>query len=871
MPRFTSPFHKSGSFADAPDWLIDEGRKLLGYLDQQRALSGIQTISQSRSYGGGYSVTASFFGNIAKVTYTVGSTSGEVEDESYMDGFVVSPPEIYIQPTNRFVVIQGISGTNAPASYFYDDTTAPSPPTDITVLYQKTDSNSEPLFQDGFLNSYTPPHADGLQYFGNIDWRNSDESLICTWIGPSARYFGISAQVLPYVFFHGQILFDCGVLADAGFFGDTSSYAASYAGRRGAVTGACIAQESGKFYLYVVVRFGAAAYGDAHRKEFLVKLDTVAADHRGDGQEMAAIWKLAPAVLPSTLDGNPAIVWSQDLDINTDDVYHPWFFNQSAAEARCIRYHGEFYQSGNMIECVLKIDDDRAHATYTEIARDATTVTTTQVEDPYNVISTYRLNRQTPQGGAVPTGTCTGGEITPLVPPTVSPSSTYYAPDNGGGTLTPDSRACFYGYGTTGKEQITSAATNPWLVVAVDYRDDVPVYAYWQVATQTQQSATAATGFDGSYQTYAYAISGSWGSDLHSNWTETTYLTSSISELLEMRGVTGGLKTDWTELNATSSRTRTFSGSGNGLTVESGTGTIYFNDCSSPYGTSTSSFTTNATYNSQGQISDAAVSQTLYVLYLDLRSKFLSYALSEASSQIAFQQAPFTQTTTQTSGSPAPTPLPTIPFTYTQSLVERTTYKVILADQELASSSSVTESIIPPPLSQPFVIAYLGGDSYTLSPSTTMTTWPWAGLASSQYLATYITGYNAGVISVGAVTVGNTTTCHEQSTAPVITTTIVHIGRPLPNSGPNPANTWAADDLVIGDGSTAFRLHRFSGSWQTYKNAWCFSQAMPINNPSIRNYVYKTSDNADLHNSTNTVGATSDYMAPIWVLPKVTY
>ena len=83
MPRFTSPHHKAGDFLDAPEWLVDEGRKLLGYLDQQRRVSGVKTISQTRDFPDGSQVTAAFFGDVPKVTYRFSPPeSGEKVEET---------------------------------------------------------------------------------------------------------------------------------------------------------------------------------------------------------------------------------------------------------------------------------------------------------------------------------------------------------------------------------------------------------------------------------------------------------------------------------------------------------------------------------------------------------------------------------------------------------------------------------------------------------------------------------------------------------------------------------------------------------------------------------------------------------------------
>ena len=96
-----------GDTADRPD-LLDLGKKLLGYLDNQRTLSGVPTMGVQTTLPDGSVVWARWLGNLPEIMVKEGS--GGAEDVLYL--FITSDAGLLIYDMAKQVKIATITGLN---------------------------------------------------------------------------------------------------------------------------------------------------------------------------------------------------------------------------------------------------------------------------------------------------------------------------------------------------------------------------------------------------------------------------------------------------------------------------------------------------------------------------------------------------------------------------------------------------------------------------------------------------------------------------------------------------------------------------------------------------------------------------------------
>lgn len=184
----------------------------------------------------------------------------------------------------------------------------PSVRTPWTTWYFEEEADGWPDVV-GKKRLYEEAYPNGLNYFGNVDWRGSLDTegrqLSCSWYGLPGRYWGQapSSGVQKYVFFQGQILLDTGV-----YFGANPTPDERLTWE---VRGAAMRKIDGTQWLYVM--HVKAALGD----HALIRYPMVEPATSGDA------WSLGDAY---------EIAWSATLD----DYYGFWFFNASCTEASAI-------------------------------------------------------------------------------------------------------------------------------------------------------------------------------------------------------------------------------------------------------------------------------------------------------------------------------------------------------------------------------------------------------------------------------------------------------------------------------------------------------------------------------------------------------
>lgn len=819
-------------------------RKLGEQLDRSGALSGARSVD----YEPGVKISVFWAMGIPSIEIEV---TGEAQTPpvatEYIDGFVVCPSPNTVSPPSQYIVLQPDpgKGTDDWVSYFYDATTEPSSPSFRLNIY-KTDHIGRPLFEDGTLNEDSithlpiPPHQDGLQNFGNVDWRNQDESLIVTWVGPAGRYlFTTSAAganlplVGPYVFVHGQQLFDCSVLASGGFFGSLTDYATDYAGRTGTITGACIASDpSGNLALFCFVRLGTqnvtALTTNRRRTEYLLRLQIESADTRGYAIPTASIFKLSAPVSPSTYDGSPVILWTQELSETSNednDDLHPWFFNQSGTQARCVRTDSTFLTTRYIHEKIVTIDPHTGDGSLVTNDSSFSTYTDTTVTDNYHTIA----------DGSIPYG-------------------------DGVETIYPDGNSvpfghedCWQGYSTETIITENKTESSPDQLAFVDFRDDVVVYGYWKTPTLSRTDTATIPTLTGS-STVTLGSSLTVGSTTVTDETITQSFDVSHTANATSTGITNGIKTDWGEFLAESTFVQTHSASAS----SSQTTTITYTNVS---GTIHETDTISGSSTGEGTITETTVDRTFNLIYLDLRYKWVSYSIDYTTtvltSTLALTTVAISDTQSGTYGSvPVLTTWSSTSLSPVKTVREDIDYYITLDGVELAHTSVNMQATTTTTGSGT-------GLPTTFSFFTDARTW--------QSWATFTFFFSGGdtpstvPLAVPADTSGGG--CSMGDISPV-TTTSTGNGSATVGAGVDHRSVYALISVTVGNVDAPATIQMF-GSMQTYKGSWCLSQAMPDGVVTTQNYVFKNAGGMDMKVYTNDTSAT--YMHPIWVLPKVTY
>lgn len=577
-PRYADWAHKrfEGDPALAAQHL-PYARKLLGYLAQQRANGG-QASEITRTLKDGTVVRAEFIGEQPRVTITARSNR-ELAPLDVLDGFVVSPGGVG-GPTDYTEVVLEPAGADEWRVGFYSIATVP-------------------LAYPAKYLTYAPLFPDGLKTWGNVDWRNTKETRLVSWDGSPTRYFDSGGSTSTKVYFKGALLVDLASYLPA--LGLTSNGAW--------VTGAALAGGDALHLLVVLSRYVNTP--SFQQYDTVLKLPL----RQAVGTKPVSRMELAPRLVPAVSALNPAaditVLLDRPLPANEQDNLHPWCFNQSATQARCLRTEGVAY----VHELVLDLAADGGSASVSRVSEAWPVVTTTNTVNrtlrALRVVGSFQAKRVLSGDSAVRSE---AGTIS------------FY---RGYDVNYPEDEEYELDY-VVASTSTTVESGSGKLRLAVDYRDDVPVYAF-ALPPDTSESASFSSTRSGSYSDAVSAsVDGSSPPKLTAFTTSGAHHEESTStETRSKNGRTLGLETDW--LTVTASTTQTDSKSHSYLWDET-----WANSCTltsalpAPWGVWGLDFNRAGLTETQTVSSTDSTTATdaglLYLHHLDLRYRWLVHS-----------------------------------------------------------------------------------------------------------------------------------------------------------------------------------------------------------------------------------------------------
>lgn len=469
--RYTSWYHKHGAL-DAPGWLVDEGKRLLGYLEDRRKLSGIKTIAASKEFSDGSKIRAAFWGDIPIVEYTVGGVTS-VQAGSFLEGFVFRPTDesipTFSQDTHDETILDP---TKAWLAWVFD--AAHIDPLHHNHVTPPGVQIYVPTFP-GF-HVLSPTDVGGIGYYGNVDWRNSDESLAVSWYGPRSRYFfendltGMAANVTgiptkqPWVFCKGRLLFSIADYESA-LLGVTGCY----------ITGACLKADADTGALSLIV-IATHLASPGNYNDYVVTASVRAGP-------ISSVFTIDPATVALRKTYNWGVLASGD-GIREGETMHPWFFNSTGKQARTIRSYYQIPSSRiNYVRELVMDLSNLASITFTPIDTPIPDTTTTVHTSGTRTLYLKKVSDSvmTFHAGTPYTVTVDGVQsVIGTIPVQATPGS---------GDI---SRVSFP-YVDKDITRVTTQSRARYKI-AVDFRNDIPVYAYNPAfsSTQTEHNVTSA-------------------------------------------------------------------------------------------------------------------------------------------------------------------------------------------------------------------------------------------------------------------------------------------------------------------------------------------------------------------------------------------
>lgn len=543
------------------------GRKLLGQLAHARTLGSRQAKWQVTTPEGAV-LTAEMIGQQPRLTIDVRAVAGERE-RAALEGFVVTPGGPHAAGVFPEVVLQPKKGADTWRVEFYDSTTVP-------LAYPRAHGLYKPLFRDG------------LVYAGAVDWRNADETLSVSWDGPNTRYFSDGSAGSSLVYFKNAVAFDAlPVLAPLGLASDSVE-----------VRGACLVG-GGLRLLVVLLRTVGSSQFDTVLSVPLAMQPATTPPARTPRVHAAV-------TVPTTAID---ILLDRVLPGDENDLAHPWCFNQAGTEARCMRPDGNAF----MRELVLTIAADRQSATVTRTSEAWPTVTTTDSVSrtlrALRLVGTYAAARVASGGTSVES---LAGALSAYRGLAVSlPADEEYELDY-----------------VVAQTRTTTVTGSGKLRIAVDYRNNVPVYAF-ALPPDTSESYSFSSTRSGSYADSVATTTSGTDLRLASLSTSGTHdEVSSDSSSTTKSGRTAGIETDWGTITATVSVTASTAHSYTWHDTWS-SGLTFTTPVVAPWGVWGTDFrgfgSTRAQTSSQTNSSTTTEAGLLTLHHLDLRYRWASY------------------------------------------------------------------------------------------------------------------------------------------------------------------------------------------------------------------------------------------------------
>ena len=536
----------SNSDTPVPSEMRNVGRKLLGYLANQMRLSGVRTLHAQQIMADGSVVRAAFYDGQPRLDFEVaGGGGGTPAKNTLVQGFVAHPrttgsatafgakPQVILDNNGSATPDEDVGYINL----FYDDTYYPAnPATQRSGLYTINRFNQVVL-------------ASELAHSGNVDWRN-DAGFVIWWGGSSARYVNASSNADGRkACINGDIIVD---------FTSVSGITASYA-----IIGCCLQGTT----LVVCVARDASGGTPSDIRVYTAPL--VAKN------DPLFLWLKAfpPVETPSypRFEPVPAATWTlrfmETFPVSDETSVrggHPMCFNQDATEGRMIAR----YNVGGSV--------DYPNSTVREWVLDIANLDEITLEVAVLDGSLYHDDNYARTGLEV----VLGGYMDDLL-------NEFYPAAN---------IAALYASGTVEATRSLQGRSS-WIPWAVDYKDNVPVYAY-------RRGMSIQSG--GSYTSNPTVNSVAAGDVMTS--------TNPISHTWVGSGANGGVKLPWIDPQTGQPKEILTNYSTNQVGTTAGSG--------SHDGTaSTYSFDTTGTW------ADTTITERFVPFFMDLRTDTIIYGI----------------------------------------------------------------------------------------------------------------------------------------------------------------------------------------------------------------------------------------------------
>lgn len=565
---------------DSPE-LFDLGKKLLGFLAEQRRLSGVSTTAILNKTADGSLVRARFVGDFPMIEVSKARNNlVPAVKLALLRGLVAQPrsfaaadafgdyPEAVLSPT-----------ADTWQNYLYDDSYLAS---GAASGYYSVSKNGAPLFADGL------PSPD---YTGWIDWRNADESVALCWLSSVSRYFQNDSYD-PFaeegiIYYNGKPLFNI-----------HDDLPGTEVGRR-YVGGAAL--HGKKLLLAVIEQIAAGELADYYFRFYMATVKADTTTNPWFSGLRSKIPGLKDTMCPSMVIDDAAVQVAE-FYIPTQNGWPParFFFNQSADECRSLVSDYDFYSgAGNDSLRVREfVVDWRA---YLADPDDPVTITDTEIHHIQQHQVEQRVYEEVRLNAINGTYTAPLGDTTYMLDKpfdiAVVGGTASVMPIKGEYTLLIEY--------TEGGSQVD------WYRVAVDYQDNVPVYLWSQpdiVATSVVYDG-AITGQESRPDAGLYPVA---------------FTVAASREYTEDRtGSRGtGLKAvdkdgnTWLQVTCARSRAYTYSGTSDTDVIVDPPSTM----------TGTGQFSYTSSYND--------VDEKIAVYFLDLRSRSAAYTKVTTETQI---------------------------------------------------------------------------------------------------------------------------------------------------------------------------------------------------------------------------------------------
>lgn len=369
MSRYTGWRRLSGDTATRPD-LLDLGKRLLGELETQRRLSGVQTLSRQVTTDDGSVVTARFIGDIPSIDVQAAPQGAPGMLVGPLFGLVTKPRKFGTGVVYSGGIATGNVGTSQNA-YGQDAHTVLVP-----VPNPQTPSQTDwkALFFDASYavegsGQYGRAFGAGLSAHGNVDWRDANEQAAITWVGAAARTWLTSIENITTTFarIESTRIYHNGR--------EVLNHTPQYEGLDETIAGACLRRQGGRALLVYATRPGRARGGDTYAiRIYAVPLKPDVAAHPWLARVPPDFNPLhAPAFVPAD-PLNIVLLGEVEYPVIADSTgtsgygLATLFFNQAGTQARgiLVTSHTDTQDLG-FIEVIADLADDLSEAVFTQV------------------------------------------------------------------------------------------------------------------------------------------------------------------------------------------------------------------------------------------------------------------------------------------------------------------------------------------------------------------------------------------------------------------------------------------------------------------------------------------------------------------------